>query len=287
MTVSSDWTLEFAGLLLGDGTAYELAEIEGLADQPDLRTSDRTRLRRHGMLPGDDFLDGRAVTVELEVNGVDDADFASRMAALKLALSPGGSEAPLSFKIPGVAGGGVRRMNARPRKLALPITVERYLLGRMPRAVVLFEATDPRLYDDSQSSASTALAATPSGHTWNNTWNLSWGSSGTSGSIFAINSGTFPTPPLFRIDGPVTNPSIENITTGETLGFTNLTLGAGEWLDVDTDARTVLLGGTSSRFEKLTTAQWFDLRPGTTELRFRGTTAGSPLLTVYWRSAWL
>lgn len=288
MAVSLDWQAEYQGLLVGDGTAYELRAIEGLADHPDLRTSDRTRLRRHGLLPGDDFLGGRAVTLELEVFGDTDAAFHANLLALKQAFAPGSPEAPLDFLIPGVTAPGsglAKRCNARPRRLALP--VEQRFFYRQPIAVVELFATDPRLYNAIQQSASTGLATSPSGLVWNLVWNLSWGASSSSGSIFAANGGNFPTPPVFRIDGPVTNPSIENITTGEVLGLTSITVGSGEFLELDADARTVLLGGTASRYEKLTTAQWFDLKPGTTELKFRGTTAGAPTLTVYWRNAWL
>ena len=285
MALSGDWQMEYAGLLLGDGTAFEIAKVDGLADQPDLRTSDQTRLRRHGMLPGDDFLGGRSIVVDLEVFGSSDADFQGNVNTLKAALAPGGPEQTLSFLIPGVTAAGFpKQVTVRPRKLAVP--VEERWFYRMPIATVEWFATDPRLYDVFQQSVVTPLAATPSGHTWNNTWNLSWGTAGVSGSIFANNAGTFPTPPSFRIDGPVTNPSVENITDGLTLAF-NITLGSGEFLDIDTDARTVLLGGTASRYNTLTSPDWFDLKPGITELKFRGTTAGVPQLTATWRSAWL
>jgi Siphovirus-type tail component, C-terminal domain len=279
------YQMSYAGLVVGDGTAFELNQIEGLADMPDLRTSDRTRLRRHGELPGDDFLGGRSIVLTLEVFGADDTAFQAAIDALKLAFAPGSPEASLVLQVPGIAGGGQRRINARPRKLALPVDVDRFFY-RQPTCIIQLDATDPRIYDDALQSVATSLAATPTGHTWNNTWNLSWGTAGVSGSIFANNAGTFPTPPAFRIDGPVTNPSIENITSGFTLAF-NITLGAGEFLDIDTDARTVLLGGTASRYSTLTIADWFDLKPGITELKFRGTTAGSPQLTAIWRSAWL
>jgi Phage tail protein len=284
MPVANDWEMAYGSLLIADGSAFSIKDIDGLADQPDLRTSDRTRLRRHGMLPGDDFLAGRSVVVDVEIFGADDATFASAVGTLKQALSPGSDEAPLTFKVPGVAGGGIRRLNGRPRKLALP--VEEKFFYRQPIASVEFFATDPRLYDDAQQSQAVGLAAGVAGHTWNNTWNWSWGGASTSTSIFAVNAGTFATPFVVRFDGPVTNPSIENVATGEKLAMT-LTLGVGEWLDIDTDARTVLLGGTASRFSNLTQANWFDLKPGTTELRFGGTTAGSPQMTATWRSAWL
>jgi Siphovirus-type tail component, C-terminal domain len=283
--VVAAYQMSYAGLLVGDGTAYELNQIEGLADMPDLRTSDRTRLRRHGELPGDDFLEGRSIVLTLEVFGADDTAFQAAIDALKAAFTPGNPETALTLQVPGIAGGGQRRLNVRPRKLALPVDVDRFFY-RQPIVAIQLDATDPRIYDDALQSVATSLAATPTGHTWNNTWNLSWGTAGVSGSIFALNAGTFPTLPAFRIDGPVVNPSIENITDGLTLAF-NITLGSGEFLDVDSDARTVLLGGTASRYNTLTTHDWFDLKPGVTELKFRGTTAGAPQLTATWRSAWL
>lgn len=284
MAVTQDWEMEFGGLLMGGDGPYSIAEIDGLAGQPDLRTADRTRLRRHGMLAGDDFLGGRAVTISLEVSGADDTTFATNLAALRQALAPGSPEAPLTLKVPAVAGGGLRRLNARPRKLALPVA-ERYFY-RMPVAAVEFFSTDPRIYDDTLSSLVTSLPTAGGGNTFNDTFNSVFGAVSTGGSIFAANLGTFPTPPTFRIDGPCTNPSIENVATGERLEFT-ITLGSGEWLDIDTDARTVLLGGTASRYSTLTRADWFDLAPGTTELKFRAVTGTSAQLTATWRSAWL
>lgn len=281
----NDYEFSYNGLLLGGDTDYGFVSVEGLADQPDLRTSDRTRLRRHGQIPGDDFLDSRSIVAQFELFGASDAAFLANMNALKLALAPGSPEAPFSFQVPGVAGGGTRRVNARPRKLALPVERDRFFY-RMPVATVQLNATDPRIYDDLQQSQNVGLAAGVAGHAWDNTWNFSWGGATTSTSIFAVNAGTFPTPFVVRFDGPVTNPSIENVGTGDRLAL-NLALGSGEFLVIDTDARTVFLGGTASRYSSLTSANWFDLLPGTTQLRFAGTTAGSPLMTVTWRSAWL
>ena len=286
MAVSGDFQMEYRGLLLGADPYIVRPPVEGLGDLPDLRTSDRTRLRRHGMLPGDDFAAGRTITVDVPIIAAGSA-FAAAVDAFAAAFGlteAGGQLAPLVFQVPGIAGGGVRRMLARVRKRALPVGPAWAANGAI--ASVMLDCPDPRIYDNAEQSVATSLAATPTGHTWNNTWPLSWGTAGVSGSISADNAGDFPTPPAFRIDGPVTNPSVENITDGLTLGFT-ITLGSGEFLEVDSDARTVLLGGTASRYSTLTTAQWFDLQPGVTELKFRGTTTGAPQLTATWRSAWL
>jgi hypothetical protein len=281
----SDWQLQYGSLLIGDGTAFEIDNIQGLADQPDLRTSDRTRLRRHGMLPGDDFLGGRSVIVQLEVFGQDDATFQANLNTLKAAFTPGSAEQVAQFQVPGIcAAGSPRQFSARPRKLALPI--EQRFLYRQPIATVELFATDPRIYDATQQTQTVGLPSAGGGLTFNATFNLVFGAVSTGGTINAVNAGNFAAPWTARIDGPCTNPSIQNVGTGETLGFT-ISLALGESLYIDTDARTVLLGNTANRYNTLTTAQWFDLAPGTTQLNFRAVTGTSAQLTANWRSAWL
>jgi len=94
-----------------------------------------------------------------------------------------------------------------------------------------------------------------------------------------------PTWPTFRVNGPVTNPYLENITTGEFLYIT-YTLGVGEWLDIDFKDKTVLLNGESSRYYTKS-GTWWMLQPGDNNVRLGGTTTGSPSATVSWRDAWL
>lgn len=286
MAVTQDWQIQYGSLLMGDGgTPFEIVSVQGLADQPDLRTSDRTRLRRHGMLPGDDFLGGRSIVLTLGVEGTSDVDFQGNVNTLKAAFTPGEVEQSLQFLIPGVTVGGFpKQVSARPRKLALPIDFSFFY--RQPTAVIELFATDPRIYDVFQQSVSVGLPTAGGGLTFPATFNLVFGAVSTGGSIFALNAGNFDAPWTARIDGPCSSPSIENVATGEKLAF-NITLALGESLYIDTNARTVLLGNTANRYNTLTSAQWFDLAPGTTELRFRAVTGTTAQLTATWRSAWL
>jgi hypothetical protein len=290
MTVTTDWQFEFNSLLVGDPTDYGVVSIEGLADVPDMRTSDQPKLQRHGMLPGLDLLGGRSVVVQIEIDAASDSELATLIHDLKLALRPGQDEAALTFQIPGVADGGTRRIVARPRRVALPIDLQRYYY-RLPIATVEFFATDPRIYDDSLSDMSTGLAVSVAGRASGNfAWNMNWGGTTTGNIINATNSGTFSTPALIRFNGPVTNPQVENVTAGKFLKLTadgGLTLGVGEFVELDTANRTVLLGGTSNRYSKLSSdSEWWDLEPGVNQLRFIGSTAGSPTMDVEFRSAW-
>lgn len=66
-------------------------------------------------------------------------------------------------------------------------------------------------------------------------------------SIFVVQrtityQGTWYSNPWIRFVGPITDAEIENFTTGERIGFTGVTLGAGEYYEVDTryDYKTVV-----------------------------------------------
>ncbi|WP_181383650.1 phage tail domain-containing protein [Streptomyces sp. NWU339] len=118
--------------------------------------------------------------------------------------------------------------------------------------------------------------------------NRTYGSSGTSGRLTAVNDGASPAYPVLRIDGPVTNPAIEQVTTGGVLAL-DATLQPGEYLIIDTRTRAVLfMGATPRRTWVRAGSTWPLLQPGANELAYRGgpvpgVTGQSSLLTVSWR----
>ena len=284
-----DGTMTFNGLTLGSGTIYGITKVQGLLDMPEIRSADRQRLRRHGLLAGDDFAGQRDIEVSITLDGntLDNTGFSAAMDALLAATRPGLAELPLTYQMPGVHGGGQRRVNARPRGRHIASTEAERMNAKVLEVVILFTATDPRAYDDALQTGTSTLPTAGGGLTFSVTPNLVFGAVSTGGSIFALNAGTFPTSPTFRIDGPVTNPRIENLTSGLTLSLT-ITLATGEFLLIDSEARTILLGGTASRYSSLAVgSSWFSLDPGTSEVRFRATTPTAAQLTMTWRSAWL
>lgn len=279
----TDWQLSFNGLTLGAGTAYGINDMRGFDDLPDLRTSDTPRPSDHGLYPGSDFAGGRTVEVALIVTAATDAAFRAAIQALEDATVLRAAEAALSFQKPGMA--AARRVNVRPRRRSIPNDWDHVF--RIGRVVLQFAATDPRVYDDALSTGSTAAATSGGGRTYDRTYNLTYAAGGAGGTITATNAGNFASRPTARIDGPVTDPRIENVTAGKYLQFSGLTLAAGEWLDIDFANRTVLLNGTASRYNYLTsTSSFWELAPGASQINFTsGSATGS--LTLTWRSAWL
>ena len=114
----------------------------------------------------------------------------------------------------------------------------------------------------------------------------------TTASLLEItNDGTYATPPVFTIDGPVIDPIVDLLETGESIVL-QANLGASDTLVVDVAARAtdtaVLLNG-ASRLDLLVASltKWFELVRGTNRLRLRGSgmSAGVTNLTVSYRDA--
>jgi hypothetical protein len=79
-------------------------------------------------------------------------------------------------------------------------------------------------------------------------------------SAIAANPGNAVAQPRLRLNGPITNPTVRNLSTGQELRFT-ITLGAGEYLDVDIQARTVVDQSGTNRFATAS-GDWWGLEPG-------------------------
>lgn len=115
-----------------------------------------------------------------------------------------------------------------------------------------------------------------------------YGAQGTSGRVTAVNEGAADAYPVLRLDGPVANPAIEQVTTGGSLVL-DATIQANEYLIIDTRSRAVLLMGSSPRRSWVRAGSvWPVLKPGTNELAYRGSALPgaadqSSLLTVTWR----
>jgi hypothetical protein len=109
------------------------------------------------------------------------------------------------------------------------------------------------------------------------------------GQIALTNPGNATGPVKLRIDGPVRGPIITHVSSGKALVLSSsLTIGAGEWLDIDMEARTVLANGQASRGGWIVQRGWFGFDPADNVFAFTATQfdAGARL-TVTATPAWL
>jgi len=282
--ITGDWQIQVGDLLIGDGTDYDIRVIEGLASMPEVRPQDRPLLLRHGSVSGLDYLGERDFTVELDVVESNTDTLAALLDALSLAWRPTTTEVPIAFQVPGVAGGAPSVVFGRVRRRDIPIGVQ---FSRGLAEVALEVAcTDPRVYSVTEHSTSTGVASSEGGLTFDAVADFTFGDVSTGGAMSLLNAGTFDAPVTFVIEGPCTSPVIENVTVDKTLRF-DIVLSAGERLFVNTKERTVLLGGTSTRYFALrTTSEWFDLVPGPNAINYLASSDIGSTLTATWRSAW-
>lgn len=281
-----DWS--FAGFAFGNAAnGIEIEKWSGLNALPALRTSDQDRPNAHGQYPGRDLAGGRTVTMDLWIRATPSVTLAARLDAADAAFTISDDEQPFIFELPGVT--GARRLWARCRRADVAGGNQFALAGVDNAGEVLMSvelhATDPRIYSDTLHSTSITLPTAVGGLTFNATANFSFGSVGTGGSAIVDNAGRFDAPWVAVIPGPVTDPTIEHVGLSRQLRFTG-EIVAGEFLVIDSAAKSVLLNGTASRYGWLTKAQWFDLPAGASQINFRAA-AGSGVMQWSWRDAWI
>jgi hypothetical protein len=203
---------------------------------------------------------------------------------LKDNWGPSPDQIPLYFQAPGVP---ERLLLVKP----LGVAYDWNALRRLGKASIQFKAfaEDPRIYDSALVSQTANLSATVyTGFGFNFGFNFGFGGvSVITDAMTVTNTGNRPTPPVFTITGPVTNPRILNDTLSKEMVFTTV-LGAGETLVVDAKNKTVRLNGTTNRRNTLVSADsWFYLARGANSIRYRAESA-DPVssLNVQFRPAW-
>lgn len=281
-----DYQVQIDAITMGPGTSYVIHSIDGFG-LPDVRATDTPRPRDHGEFYGLDYLPGRTITLQITILGTSPSDTVAKLDALMDVWSPDtfptdtASFLPLRFQFPGQS---PRLFRGRPRRAQADTS--RIVGNRVP-VTLEYKTADPRQYAEVTTSQSIGLFVASGGRTYPRVYPLSFGG-GASALLTLTNSGNFPSRPTAHIDGPVTNPKIENIDLGKFLKF-SISLASTDYLDIDFDARTVVLNGTASRYGTITSdSQWWDLPPGNSTIRFSADSYDpAALLTLVTTSAWL
>jgi hypothetical protein len=287
--------IEYGGLLLGRNqaagivTPYRLTSLEGWEDTPGIDSGTVPRSGSHGGWPGRLLAQTRTVTATFRVDG--GANMAGVVGGLNAATSPvEDTEQPLTICLDER---GPLLVYARVLRRSLPVT-RTWRVGVVAEAAIQWEASDPRRYETVEHSAQTALPQPETGLDWEPdglTWPLDWGESLSTGNTTPVNRGDATTHPVIEFHGPVTMPSVTNLSSGDVLEY-DITLSAADILTVDTWAGTVLLNGGVSRLYTATLRSvpegQFTLPPGASTLAFRhgaGTLDPAATCTIRWRSA--
>jgi Siphovirus-type tail component, C-terminal domain len=271
------------GVVDTQGTTWYLTKLEGWQGSPAPRTSLVARTGGHGSFDGPAYLDTRAITIEGTAVCVD--RISTWRARDIIASVCGDPSLGLATLVVTQTGYGARRAAVRRTN---DVKTESMAPGAFRWSIILV-APDPRRYADTPSSAAIGLPQVGSGGlVFPLVFPLTFGSGTSGGQLLLTNNGTMATWPAWDILGPVTGPVITNLDTGERLAFDPaFDVPAGQHLLIDPDAKTVFMAGVSRR-DRLFIAEWFDIDPGSVNVRFSSAAGADPaaLLTATWRDAW-
>ncbi len=280
----------FAGIPFGPGTNIAVQEIEGL-DMPDLRTSNQPRALDHGMRLGRNLFGERTITISFGLYAPDGDQFDAVVDTFSAMWANQNQEYPLVFD------GDRKVIYCRAHRATNPRIFTDTTAQRLGFATIQFVATDPRIYSNDASTEAFGLGVSSGGGggaSWPLSWPVVWTAPTTSagGTFHVVNAGSFETPWLGQFNAGttfITGPRVENVTTGQTLDFTSLTLQPGQYLKLDAHENSALLNGEASRYGTLSSqSKWFYLQPGDNEIRAtaRSATTGAAF-TITWRSAYI
>ena len=140
------WQMSYRGLLFGPDTGYEIVSIEGLTEAPTMRAQDVPNPVGDGEFANPARLDGRSITVEIDVTADTMEEHATLLQDLDRAFAPDDSEHVLAAWLPmwvppqqdaipytgddeelegmGLAYRGIRGIPARVRRRSSPATLE-------------------------------------------------------------------------------------------------------------------------------------------------------------------
>lgn len=276
------------GLLLGPSTSYTLIEFNPWGKTNRATQSDK-RAWSHGSWSGRELIDEVAVPIRVLITTDTPVDWLAAHQALAAAFTPtdDGTDAELRFRF----AGNDFVMFGRPR-LVEPESAELLALGKsFTRAA--FVALDPLIYSATERQQVLGLPSVSGGLTVAFTVPFTITATVTAGRATISNAGTQSTALKLRIDAfgnSLVEPRV-SLLTGSTVKVlrANLTLSAGQWLEIDTGARTAYLNGEVSRRGNMS-GDWPLLPPassGSSELAFdAGAYSATAQLTATWRDAW-
>jgi hypothetical protein len=268
-------------LVMGPGSSYRLRSHFNPFVRAVRAEQGGPRAWRAGSWSGIELAAEAVIPIRLVTLGTDAAEFLAAHRAIAAAFAPSSEDLELRFALAGaeyVILGRPRLVEPEPRKVADHCYYQ-----------AAFVALDPLVYSAAEHSAVVALPSVSGGLTVPVTAPISIVSTITGGAKAIVNAGTAPAGLRLRVDGPVTEPRI-TLSSGSDVTTLNLalTLTSGQWLDIDTRARTVYLNGTASRRGQAW-GGWPVLPEDgvAADIQFNAAVYdASAQLTVYWRDAW-
>jgi phage-related protein len=267
----------------GAGSPYQILSVDGLEGVPSIRNQDDNRGYSDGMFTGQDFYNGRSITMIVQTFGSGATSAQTNFNTLQSKLLPQTTgTTPLYFLLSPT---GVEQfINARVRGVKTTIDPN-YTYGMITSQIEFF-CPFPFYFNNVSRTASLAIS-NPLGRTYNRTYNLVYGGGSYATTTAVTNDGWATSYPTITLNGPITNPTLGNVTQGYYLTFSG-TYTNTDSLVINLQDKLITLNGNTAR-NLLTSGQWFSAPPGTSQFYLTGssTLAGTTAANVQWYDSYI
>ena len=257
----STTTALWRDLTIGYGTAYRMLTLEGWEELPPARYEKNVRTNAHGAHPSPVYSDERIVGIEGWCWGSDDRD--QLLADFRARMTYEDDTEPLAVTVAGkTLTAGAQLILAQPT-----IVRGQWGVGRFGW-LLKWRCPDPLRYGDPV-TVSTGLPSAGGGLAYPLAYPLAYGTTGAPGRVTLVNPGSADAPILLDVTGPLdAGFEVSAIETGQRLTYP-VPVPAGQVIELDTAAGTVLVEGTASRRGNLSNADWMLVpKGGTLTLQF-------------------
>jgi hypothetical protein len=250
--------VSYPGISFNDNPYFMLDGVPGLSGGSIRRESFDMPLADYGVYVST-YYGQRAFALEGMIIATTIQEFVDKRDQLSAAFTPFNGEQPLVFEY-----------DSRPTRQIKAVVSDKPDFDPTPDSPfacafhIPMMASFPFLTGASDTTISLSLSVTGGG-TVPATVPMSL-SMNSGGSAFFTNTGSAPSYSTAHIPGPVVNPSLRNITTGQDMLF-NLTLLAGQYLNIDFRAHRVSDDTGRSRGGQFR-GKWWKVGTGVTEVRF-------------------
>lgn len=254
-----------------------LGKLDGLST-PSYSVSESVLAGVRGSRFNQALIRKRQITLNLLLWCESESEYFTQRAAILEACNKENGEDELTLTI----GGTEYLINAVPEP---PVIT--WPMGNYYEVQCQFTAYDPTIYSAIEESSSQVLAPSGGGFTFPIIFPITFTGSGRTGRITIHNNGNIPTYPEIDLAGLLTNPVIENETTGEFFSMT-YTLAAGRTIEINNKAKQAILDGSTNLAQYIDDgAVWFTLAPGENVIRLStDATTDSGYMVVRRRSTW-
>jgi hypothetical protein len=212
---------------LTDGTYCYVQDYDGWGEAPLHRLEERGP-QQHGVSDVGYRLDPRVGSLVLWVQGISASDMWAKRAAVLSLVRPTTAIKRLRWTLDN---GSVRQFDVH--SLGQMSMGQREQQGMSFASGLMLRAPDPTCYDPTACAVTFALGGGGTAFTVPTDVPTQVGASTINASASVTYTGTWRTYPVLRITGPITDCTITNASTDETLDFDGTTIEDGDYYEID------------------------------------------------------